>query len=54
MKKDAKDVKKTVRLGINRETIKTLNRDELTIVHGGDSLKTMCMPTLKPTCTGPL
>jgi hypothetical protein len=54
MKKDAKDTRKSVRLGINRETIKTLNRDELTIVHGGDSLKTMCMPTLTPTCTGPL
>jgi len=54
MKKDAKDVRQSVRLGINRETIKTLNRDELTIVHGGDSLKTMCMPTLKQTCTGPI
>ena len=31
MKKDAKDVRKSVRLGINRETIKTLNRDELTM-----------------------
>ena len=47
-------MKKSVKLGINRETIKTLNRDELTIIHGGDSLKTMCMPTLKPTCTGPI
>jgi hypothetical protein len=54
MKKDANDVKKSLRLGINRETIKTLNRDELTIVQGGDSLKTMCMPTLAPTCTGPI
>lgn len=50
MKKDAKDVKKSVRLGINRETIKTLGHEHLAIVHGGDSLKTMCMPSLAVTC----
>lgn len=45
-----KDDKKPVKLGINRETVKQLTRDDLKVVQGGDSLKTMCMPSLKPGC----
>ena len=47
-----KEDKKRSRLGINRETIKELSNDELKLVPGGDSLKTMCMPTFAPGCTG--
>ena len=47
-----KEDKKRSKLGINRETIKELSNDELKLVPGGDSLKTMCMPTLAPGCTG--
>ena len=50
MKKDDNRTLKTRKLGINRETIKDLNHDNLAQVHGGDSLKTMCMPSLAPTC----
>ena len=47
-----KEEKRKLKLGINRETIKNLHNDDLTAVHGGDSLKTMCspIPTLRPPC----
>ena len=49
-----KEAKKELRLGINRETVKNLSVDNLGLVHGGDSLKTMCspIPTLRPPCAG--
>jgi hypothetical protein len=47
-----KEAKKPIKLGINRETIKKLANENLELVHGGDSLKTMCspLPTLQPAC----
>jgi hypothetical protein len=45
-----KEDKKNLKLGINRETIKDLTIEDLRVVRGGDSLKTMCMPSLRVTC----
>lgn len=47
-----KEARKELKLGINRETVKNLGAENLGLIHGGDSLKTMCspVPTLNPPC----